>query len=180
MSSISPELKRVRASLHGDWVRRWERNLWEGTVSCKEEFVLLILVKLATEILWAKSLPSKNKSLDLRFDLYPTSLTEPHFQFHYFCGSGAFIQNVTARLHDRDYRPLIVAPDEFETGVVISFANFFTSVEFSFACFAKSDVVVRRNYVWGLKTRLLDSLEPPWREILAKGRSGVVPWQTAA
>jgi hypothetical protein len=90
ITSISPELKRVTANLHGDWVRRWERNRWEGTVSCQEELVILILVQLATEILWAKSLPSKNNSLDLTFDLYPTSLTEPHFQFHYFCGTGRF------------------------------------------------------------------------------------------
>jgi hypothetical protein len=180
MTSISPELKRVTANLHGDWVRRWERNRWEGTVSCQEEFVIVILIQLAAEILWAKSLPSKNNSLDLTFDLYPTSLTEPHFQFHYFCGSGAFIQNVTAKLADRDYRPPILAPGEFETGLVIPFANFLPSVGFSFAFFAKSDVIVRRHYVWGLKTRFLESLESPWREILAKGRSGVVPWQAAA
>ena len=170
----------MSATLSGSWVRRWERNLWEGAVSSQEEFVLLIIVRLADEIFWAKSLPSKNKSLNLRFDLYPTSKTEPQFQFHFSVGTGAFIQNVTATLVDREYRPPILAPREIETGLVIPFARFPPSSEFSFACFAKSDVIVRRHYVWGLKPRFLDSLELPWREILAKGRSGVVPWEAAA
>lgn len=113
-------------------------------------------------------------------DLYPTSQTEAYFQFHYFCGSGAFIQDVTARLVDRDYRPPILAPAEFETGLVIPFASFLPSLEFSFACFAKSDVIVRRHYVWGLKSRFLASLESPWREILTRGRSGVAPCNAAA
>ena len=180
MTSILPQLKSISANLRGDWVRRWERNLWEGTVSCEEQFVILIFIRLATEMLWAKSLLSKNNSLDLRFDLYPTSKTEPCFQFHYFCGTGAFIQSVTAKLVDRDYRPPILAPKEFRTGVVIPFANFLPNLEFSLVCFAKSDVIVRRHYVWGLKSRFLDGLESPWLEILAKGRSGVVPGQAAA
>ena len=180
IASISPQLKRMSAALCGSWVRRWERYLWEGTVSSQEEFVLLIMVRLADEIFWAKSLPSKNKSLTLRFDLYPTSKTEPQVQFHFSVGSGAFLQNVTATLVDREYRPPVLAPGEIETGVVILFASFPPNLEFSFACFAKSDVIVRRNYVWGLKSPFLDSLESPWRDILAKGRSGVVPWRAAA
>jgi hypothetical protein len=180
MTSISPQLKRINANLEGGWVRRWERNIWEGTVSCGEQIVILILIRLATEILWAKSLPSKDNSLALKFDLFPTSRTEAHFHYHYCCGSGAFIQNVAGKLADRDYRPSILAPSEFETGLVIPFANFLPSVEFSFACLAKSDVIVRRHYVWGLKPRFLDSVESPWREILAKGRSGVTPWKAAA
>ena len=180
MTLISPQLKSMSATLRGSWVRRWERNLWEGTVSSHEEFVLLIIVKLASEIFWAKSLPSQNKSLTVTFDLYPTSKTEPQFQFHFSVGTGAFIQNVTARLVDREYKPPILAPSEIETGVVIPFASFLPSLEFSFACFAKSDVIVRRHYVWGLKPRFLDTLESPWREILAKGRSGVVPLEAGA
>ena len=179
MNSISLQLKRVNANLQGNWVRRWERDRWEGTVSCGEQFVILIFVRLAAEITWAKSLPSKDNSLALIFDLFPTSRTEAHFQFHYSCGSGAFIQNVTARLVDRNYRPPILAASEFETGLIIPFANFLPDMEFSFVCFAKSDVIVRRHYVWGLKSRFLDSLESPWREILAKGRNGVVTWGAA-
>src|SRR6266545_4610080 len=129
MTSISPQLKRINANLEGGWVRRWERNIWEGTVSCGEQIVILILIRLATEILWAKSLPSKDNSLALKFDLFPTSRTEAHFHYHYCCGSGAFIQNVAGKLADRDYRPSILAPSEFETGLVIPFANFLPSVE---------------------------------------------------
>lgn len=180
MNSISPQLKRINASLQGDWVRRWERNRWEGTVSCVEEFVVLIFIRLAAEIIWAKSLPSRDKSLALTFDLFPTSRTEAHFQLHYSCGSGAFIQNATAKLVDRNYRPPILAVGEFETGVVVPFASFPPDMEFSFVCFAKSDVVVRRHYVWGLKPRFLDSLESPWREILTKGRNGVASWKSSA
>jgi hypothetical protein len=130
-------------------------------------------------MLWAKSLPSKNNSLDLRFDLYPTSKTEPCFQFLYFCG-GAFVHRMTAKLKDRDYRPVILTPREFKTGFVTSFVSFPQGVEFSLVCFAKSDVIVRRHYVWGLKSRYLETLEPPWRQILEKGRSGVVPRPAAA
>lgn len=180
LTSISPQLKSIGANLRGDWIRRWERNLWEGTVSCGEQFVILIFIELGNEMLWAKSLPGKNNSLDLRFDLYPTSKTEPCFQFNYFLRQWLFIQSVTAKLVNRDYRPPILAPKEFKTGVVVPFANFLPGLEFSFVCFAKTDVIVRRRYVWGLKPRFLDSLESPWREILAKGRSGVVSRQATA
>ena len=174
----SPQLKIVRATLHGDWVRRWERNRWEGNVSCGEEIVILILVRLASDLIWAKSLPSTNKSLSLKFDLFPTSKTQPQFQFHFSVGTGAFIQQATGTLVDRDYKPPILAPSEIETGSVIPFANFLPNMEFAFACFAKSDVIVRRHYVWGLKPRFLEGLNSPWREILTKGRSGVVSSET--
>jgi hypothetical protein len=180
IANLSPQLQRIEANLSGAWLLRWERNIWQGTVSCQEQFVILILVRLATDLLWAKSLPSKNNSLELSFALYPISQTEPHFQVHFSAGAGAFIQQVTARLVDRDHRPPILAPSDFETGVVIPFASFLPRQDFSFACFVKSDVVVRRSYVWGLKPRFLEGLDSPWREMLARGRSGVAPGQAAA
>lgn len=180
MISISPQLKSFTSALHGDWVRRFERNLWEGTISCEEQFVVLIFIVKATEMFWAKSLPSTNSSLDLTFDLYPTSNTEPCFQLHYFCGNGAFIQNVTAKLVDRQHRPPILAPKTFRTGFIIPLANVLPGLQLSFMCFAKSDVIVRRRYVWGLKSRFLDSLDSPWREVLAKGRSGTAQWKAVS
>jgi hypothetical protein len=175
MTSISPQLKQIAVDLQGGWVTGCEPNRWEGAISCVEQFVVLIFARRAAEIHWAKSLPSKNNSLPLIFDIYPTSKTEPRFQFHYFCGTGAFIQNVTATLSDHNYRPPILAPNKFETGVEVPFAGFVPDIKFSLACFAKSDVIVRRHYVWGLKPQLLDGLEAPWREVLAKGRSGRCP-----
>ena len=173
MTPLSPQLKRVPATLHGDWIRRWERNIWEGSVSCDEPFVTLIVARLDTELLWAKSLPSKDDSIQLQLDLMPTSKTEPLFQLHFLAPTGAFIQNIIARFTERDYRPTISAPTKFETGFVVPFAPFSSSMELSFACFAKTDVVVRRHYVWGLKPRFLDGIRSPWREILAKGRHGL-------
>jgi hypothetical protein len=159
-------------TLSGDWIRRWERNIWEGTISCGEPFVTLIVARLETELFWAKSLPSKDNSIQLQLDLMPTSKKEPLFQLHFLASTGAFIQNITAKFAERDYRPTISAPPECETGVVVPFVAFSSRLEFSFACFAKTDVVVRRHYVWGLKPRFLDGIKSPWREILARGRSG--------
>jgi len=180
MTLLSPQLKRIPATLHGDWIRRWERNIWEGSVSCDEPFVTLIVARLDTELFWAKSLPSKDDSIQLQLDLMPTSQTEPLFQLHFLAPTGAFIQNITARFTERDYRPTISAPTKFETGFFVPFASFSSSLEFSFACFAKTDVLVRRHYVWGLKPRFLDGIKSPWREILKRGRSGETVLAVAA
>jgi hypothetical protein len=180
MTPLSPQLKRIPAALHGDWFRRWERNIWEGTISCDEPFVTLIVARLETELFWAKSLPSKDNSIQLQLDLMPTSKTEPLFQLHFLAPTGAFIQNITARFTEPDYRPTISAPAEFETGLVVPFAMFSSRLDFSFACFAKTDAVVRRHYVWGLKPRFLDGIKLPWREILARGCNGETVLPVAA
>jgi len=172
MTPLSTQLKRIPAALRGDWIRRWERNIWLGSISCDEPFVTLIVARLEAELFWAKSLPSKDEPIALQLDLMPTSKSEPVFQLHFLAPPGAFIQNITARFTDRDYRMTISTPNEFETGFVMPFTTFNSRLEFSFACFAKTDVVVRRHYVWGLKPRFLDDIKSPWREILAKGRHG--------
>src|SRR6266705_455490 len=179
MTPISPQLTRVPATLRGDWIRRWERNIWEGSLSCDEPFVTLIVARLDAELFWAKSLPSKDGSIELQLDLMPTSKTEPLFQLHFVAPTGAFIQNITAKFTARDYRPTISTPTEFETSVLLPFATFKSRLELSFACFAKTDVVVRRHYVWGLKPRFLDGIKSPWREILTKGRHGETALQVA-
>jgi len=180
MTRLSPQLKRIRAALRGDWIRRWERNIWEGTISCDEPFVTLIVARLEAELFWAKSLPSKDNSIQLQLDLMPTSKTEPVFQLHFLAPTGAFIQNITVKFTDRDHRPTISAPVEFETGVVVPFALCSPRLEFSFACFSKTDAVVRRHYVWGLKPRFLDGIKSPWREILTRGRHGETVLPVAA
>lgn len=170
MTPLSSQLKQIPVALRGDWIRRWERNIWDGTISCDEPFVTLIVARLKTELFWAKSLPSKDNSIQVQLDLMPTSKTEPLFQLHFLAPTGAFIQNITAKFTDRDYRPPISAPAEFETGLAVPFATFSSRLEFSFACFVKTDAVVRRHYVWGLKPPFLDGIKSPWREILTRGR----------
>jgi hypothetical protein len=133
-------------------------------------------------LLWAKSLPSKTNSLELTLDIFPVSKTEPHFQFLFSSGTGAFIQEVTTPLPDRQYRPSIQIPQTSETGIVQPFTrvDFVEPVDLSVVCFAKTDVLVRRGYVWGLKPRFLADLKSPWDEILARGRSGAVSFEAAA
>ncbi len=179
---ISAQLTHVPVQLRGEWVLRWNRNLWEGDVSCGEPFVILLLIRLRTELLWAKSLPSKANALKLALDLFPVSKTEPHFQFLFSSGSGAFIQEVTADLPNREYKPVIQTPETFQTGLVVSLAlvELVEPLDFSFVCFAKADVVVRRGYVWGLKPRFLADLKSPWDEILARGRSGAASLKAEA
>jgi len=177
MTPLSLQLKRVTANLRGDWIRRWERNIWDGSISCEEPFVVLIVAQIDSDLFWAKSLPSKGDALQLRLDLMPISKTEPLFQLHFTVPTGAFLQNVTAEFTDRNYRPKISASIKFETGALVPFATFSPRLKLSFACFAKTDVVVRRHYVWGLKPQFLDGIKNPWREILTRGRSGetIVP-----
>ena len=182
MNSISPQLTHLPVRLRGEWVRRWNRNRWEGNVSCGEQFVILLLVRLQTELLWAKSLPSTTNSLELTLDIFPVSKTEPNFQFLFSSGSGAFIQEVTTPLPDREYKPSIQIPETFETGFVLPFTHidFLEPLDFSVVCFAKADVLVRRGYVWGLKPRFLPDLQSPWAEILARGRNGSTSLEAAA
>ena len=181
MTSISPQLTRSPVELRGEWVRRWNRNLWEGTVSCREQFVILLLVRLQTKLLWAKSSPSKNNTLEIQLDLLPISKTEPRFQLIFASGTGTFIQHATAELPEREYTSSVKTPETFETGSVLPFTRVDSGepLDFSFACIAKADVVVRRRYVWGLKPRFLDDLESPWDEILARGRNGVASLKAA-
>jgi hypothetical protein len=180
MTPLSPQLKRIPVALRGDWIRRWERNIWEGTISCNEPFVTLVVARREKELFWAKSLPSKDNSVRLQLHLMPTSKTDPLFQIHFLVPPGAFIQNITTKFTDYDYRPTISTPAEFETGLLLPFATFNSRLEFSCACFAKTDVVVRRHYVWGLKPRFLGGIKSPWREILTKGRHGETVFQVAA
>jgi hypothetical protein len=182
MNSISPQLTHVPVRLQGEWARRWNRKLWEGSVACGEPFVILLLVRTQTELLWAKSLPSKTNSLELTLDVFPVSETEPHFQLSFSSGSGAFIQEVTTAFPDRDYMPSIQMPETFETGFVLPFTrvDFVEPFDFLVASFAKADVLVRRGYVWGLKPRFLADLESPWDEILARGRRGAASFEAAA
>jgi hypothetical protein len=181
MTLISSQLRTLPTTLRGEWVRRWNRNLWDGRVSCSEAFVILLIVRLQTRLLWAKSLPSKNNTLELKLDIFPVSQTEPHFQLLFSSGTGAFIQGVTAKLPDREHTLSIKAPETFDTGFVLPFTqvDFVESLEFSFACFAKTDVVVRRGYVWGLKPHFLGDLASPWDEILARGRNGAASLKAA-
>jgi len=92
-------------------------------------------------------LPSKDNSLDLTLDIFPISKTEPRFQFSFSSGTGAFIQEVTATLADREDTPSIETPETFNTGIVVPFGrvDLLEPLVFSFVCFAKADVVVRRR-----------------------------------
>jgi len=181
MTPISRQLTRIPATLRGDWIRRWKRNIWDGLISCDEQFVTLIIARVGADLFWAKSLPRKDDSLKLELDLLPRpDLEDRLFQLQFSCGSGGFIHNVTAKFNGLDYRPNIAAPNQFETGFIVPFATFSSRLAFSFACFAKTDVVVRRHYVWGLKPRSLNGINSPWRDMLAKGRNGQTAFQVAA
>ena len=169
-----PGLTHREAHLSGEWVGRARHKIWEGSVTCDEAFVILITTRFQKTLAWAKSLPSRDNSIDLKFQLYPTSYTEPDIQFMFSAGRAAFIQHIAATLPARDYCPPIETPSEFKTGALLLFVKHDTDIEFSLACFTKSDVVVRRNYVWGLKPKLLDHIAEPWRRMLEKGRAGSV------
>lgn len=171
-------LIRKPISLDGGWVRRWNRNLWEGKLLCDEPFVVLLFVRSDNELLWAKSLPSKDNALELKLDLHPVSKTEPRFQLMFWCGTGAFINDVTAKFAEPEHILAIEVPEIIETASVVRLTDLEPdhATNFNFVCFAKSDVVVRRHYVWGLKPRLLTELEQPWRDILTKGRSGKISY----
>ena len=81
---------------------------------------------------------------------------------------------MTATLADREDTPSIETPEAFNAGIVVPFGrvDLLEPLVFSFVCFAKADVVVRRRYVWGLKPRFLGDLKSPWDEMLTKGRNG--------
>src|SRR6266550_7492250 len=177
-----PQVTRLQVSLQGAWVHRWNRNLWEGTLSSEEQFVALLLVWSRSQLRWAKSLPSTEKRLQIKFDLLPISKTEPLCQFIFSSGSGAFIGDVIGTLPNREYKPSIQIPERFETGVLLSFVNLqlVDTFDFSIVCFAKADVKVRRGYVWGLKPRFLSDLKSPWDMILERGRNGTSALPTAA
>src|SRR6266699_118424 len=68
-----------------------------------------------------KVVASKSNSLQLTLDICPVSKTEPHIQFLFSSGTGAFIQGVTAELPDREFRPSIQTPETFDTGFVLPF-----------------------------------------------------------
>src|SRR5258708_2252795 len=113
------QLKRITISLSGGWVRRWNRNLWEGTLVCDEPFVVLLVVRNDDELLWAKSLPSKDNTLELKLDLLPVSKTEPGFQLMFWCGTGAFIHDVTAKFSDREQVLVVEVSESFETASLL-------------------------------------------------------------
>jgi hypothetical protein len=181
MELLVPQVTRLQVSLQGAWVDRWNRNLWEGTLTCDEQFVALLLAWSRSQLRWAKSLPTTEKRLQIKFDPLPISKTEPLYQFIFSSGSGAFIGDVTGILPDLDSRPSIQIPERFETGVVLPFVNLqlVDIFDFFIVCFAKADVKVRRGYVWGLKPRFLCDLESPWDLILERGRNGTIALPTA-
>jgi hypothetical protein len=182
LTPISSKLTRLPCNLRGEWKHRWTRNLWEGVISCREPFVTVLLAQRREELLWAKSLPSKDNALEIKFDIFPTSKTEPRVQLFFSSGTGAFIQGLTTELPNREYVPAIQTPETFETGLVIPFTRIdhIEPLALSFGSIIKADVIVRRKYVWGLKPRFLGGLESPWDTIMARGRHGTVLLQSAA
>ena len=39
---------------------------------------------------------------------------------------------------------------------------------------AKTDITSKRNGIWALKPRVVESLEEPWRQVLSKTRHGFI------
>jgi hypothetical protein len=169
-------LTALSVSVAGRAVRCPDGTLWKGFLEAESPFVALTMGYLPQCAYWSKSLPSERNRMDLRVALTRAPAEPLHCRLFLGAGSSAFMHQILVRLPCPEFLPRVDLPEQIGAGALVRFLEFpsCSGPVFGLACFAKSDVVVRRKHVWGLKPRLLASARPELAEVLARGRHGCV------
>ena len=168
----------LSVSVTGAWMRRDSYVLWEGFLEAESPFVVLIVGYVPLCTWWSKSNPSDGNRLELVANLLGWSEADGSCRVYFRAGDGGggWIHQSMAVLPVADSPPEIDLPEKMVAGELVRFLEppGFLGPILGLACFAKSDVVVRRKHVWGLKAPLLADASPELAQVLARGRHGCI------
>ena len=159
-------------TIRGEWLPG-EGRIWKGIASAPEPFVAFLQVHEPTRTFWGKSAPSTNDTLPVTLRIQPLSYQLPHVQLIVYVGS-ALCERAHTNLPAMDFRPAVTEVTLASAGAPFDFVNlpFDPPIRIEVLFFAKSDVVVRRNRRWGLRTQHLAGFAPALLAPLTKGTHG--------
>jgi hypothetical protein len=168
-----PAATSLDVTISGQWAEPAPNATWRGRARAIEPLVALLLVRCGRRTEWAKS-RTFSAVLDLQFTLHLLRFTRTVTQVFFFVGSG-WVEESQVSLPFRSYLPEVVGERTVKTGELVELVRVESDPPASAwaAFFARRDATVLRGEIWRLHKRLLASLDPPWRDILSKGRNGV-------
>ena len=168
-----PAATSLDVTVSGQWAEPAPNATWRGKAQAAEPLVALLLLRCGRRTAWAKS-RHLSAALDLQFTLHLLRFTGPEAQLLYFVGSG-WVQESQVSLPFRSYLPEVAGERTVKTGELVELVRVESDPPASAraAFFARRAATLLRGEIWRLHKRLLAPLNPPWRDILSKGRNGV-------
>jgi hypothetical protein len=167
---LFPYLTRQQITLDGTWQTTDHHRRLTGTLSSSAPFVILSLLHCGETYHYMKH--RKCNDLDVSFMWYQMKF--PLVDRYQHTISIAHAVNLGAYSEGRvclsDSLPMT-----FVSGALIILARDRQSQPFlSLLAIAKVDITSKRNGIWALKPRLLESLPPSWQAIFSKTRHGFI------
>lgn len=165
-----PHLATQQLTIKGLWHEDDQYLRFTGTISSSAPFVILSLLKCGEMYHYMKH--KKSDVLEVPLDLYQSKFPhdnryQPILSIGHAVNTGTISEG---RLFLADELPMM-----FHSGQVFPFAT--DTQHQPFICLvaiAKVDIKSKRNGIWAIKPRLLDSVDEPWRHIFSKTRHGVI------
>jgi hypothetical protein len=159
-----PHLTQQAITLDGSWQDDTPHLRFTGTLSSSAPFVMLSLLKYGETYHYMKH--TKSDALAAPLVLYQMKFPDQNRYQHTL----SIADSVNPGAHSEGYLVLLGdLPMTFHTSQVFTLA--LDTQHHPFVCLlaiAKLDVSSKRNGIWALKPRLAESLEEPWRQVLAK------------
>jgi hypothetical protein len=168
-----PVAASLDVTVSGQWAEPAPNATWKGRAQAAEPLVALLLLRCGRRGAWAKS-RHLSAALDLQFTLYLLGFAGTETQLLCFVGSG-WVQDSQVSLPFRGYFPEVAGERIVTTGELIELVRVESDPPASAraAFFGRRDATLLRGEIWRLHKPLLAPLNPPWRDILSKGRNGV-------
>jgi hypothetical protein len=165
-----PHLTRQQITLDGTWQTTDHHRRLTGTLASSAPFVILSLLNRSAMYHYMKH--AKCHDLDVPFVWYQMKFPLVHQYQHTV--SIADSVNLGTYSEGR-ICPAAPLPMTFASGALVTFAMDRQSQPFlALLAIAKVDITSKRNGIWGLKPRLLESLSERWRAIFSKTRHGFI------
>jgi hypothetical protein len=165
-----PHLTRQQITMDGTWQTTDHHHRLTGTLSSSAPFVILSLLNCGAMYHYMKHTKGNNLTVSLVW--YQMQFPGVDRYQHTF--SIAHAVNLDAYSEGRVCLSVSL-PMTFSSGALVTFATDRQSQPFlALLAIAKADITSKRNGIWALKPRLLESLPERWREIFTKTRHGFI------
>ena len=167
---LFPHLTRQQIALDGTWQTTDHHRRLTGTISSSAPFVILSLLKAGEMYHYMKH--TKGNDLDVSFMWYQMKFPLVDRYQHTISIAHAVHLGAYSEGHICLSASL---PMTFASGALWQLAMDRQSRPFlSLLAIAKVDITSKRNGIWALKPRLLESLPASWRNIFSKTRHGFI------
>lgn len=170
---VFPHLTTQPLTIDGSWHEEDQYLRFTGTIASSAPFVILSLLKYDDAFHYMKH--KKSDALDVSLDLFQGKFPhqnryQPILSIGHAVNTGTVSEG---RLFLADEMPMTL-----HTGQMFPFATDSQQRPFIYlVAIAKVDIKSKRNGIWALKPRLLDSVDEPWRVALSRTRHGLIHMQ---